>query len=564
MVRRRQDRASATERSRPARESTVRVRENQAIAPMHLAHALARLWLAVPLALGIGGGDRPRRAGRIVSSAVAAAASQPRALPRFVLTGWLSPPVGFTDAARVAELAGVGLNVMLPAPDDSGRREHNLHRLDLAATHGLRCIVWDQRFEVFERWAVDSPEGIARLDSIVADYRDHPAFLGYALGDEPPIAGPVLTPLHAALRARDPQHPPWNNLLGRMAFHTRAAWLDYTRGVADSLGLAMLCNDHYDFLERADRAQFVENVAGLCAVARERGIPFWAIVQLVQHRGYRAITPGELRWQVSHLLAYGARGVGYFTYWTPRPDTTWDWQPAVIARDGSRTPWYDLLAGFDPLVRNAGETIAGMQWIATEHAGSVPVGGTAFEPDGWVRAVAGRAALGEFVDQDGVPHVLVANSDSASARTIGLTVDRPIRAFRLGATAGQWNEIPATIEGPRRRVDLMLEAGAFALLRLEGAGGDAIAGHGPRLTLYQNPARGMLELRVSRVAERGRIELFDALGRRVWGRTLAQGATEVRWNGEREPGGRAGPGLYFVRAEDERGVAMSRVTWLGR
>ena len=35
------------------------------------------------------------------------------------------------------------------------------------------------------------------------------------------------------------------------------------------------------------------------------------------HLSYRDPTEAELAWQVFHALAFGARGISYFTYWTP-------------------------------------------------------------------------------------------------------------------------------------------------------------------------------------------------------------------------------------------------------
>ena len=46
-------------------------------------------------------------------------------------------------------------------------------------------------------------------------------------------------------------------------------------------------------------------------------VPFLLIVQAMPHGPYRDPTEAELAWQVHHALAFGARGISYFTYWTP-------------------------------------------------------------------------------------------------------------------------------------------------------------------------------------------------------------------------------------------------------
>ncbi len=485
-------------------------------------------------------------------------------IPGFVTFGWVSPPAESTTDARVAEMAGAGLTLTLPAWLDAGHRADNLARLDYAAAHGMRCLIWDERFERFHELEPGSPAGGALLDSIVADYRGHPAFFGYYLGDEPPVSEyPLLAELFEALRQRDPAHPAWNNLLGRMAFADGAQWRTYVRTYLRSVRPAVLCDDQYDFLSTGDRGQFVENAAGLRELSRAAGIPFWAIVLLVQHGGYRAVTPAELEWQVAMLLAYGARGIGYFTYWTPAPDPQWNWQPAIIGYDGRRTAWYGVVRDLDRRVRPAGETLAALTWLATVHAGGTPAGGTPFTPDDLLTAVEGRAALGHFADSTGTRYLLVVNSDSLAARTLGLLLGGTRRVWRLGTAVGEWNELPVGRVVGGTRVALALAPGSFALLRAGGDAGPAGVGSGPDLVLLPNPARRELRLQLMRLTGEARLEILDASGRRIWSRAVGAAEASLTWRGEGPSGGSAPPGLYFVRVRDAQGVAAVRLHWLG-
>ncbi len=486
----------------------------------------------------------------------------PAGLPVFALFGWVSPPADFADSARYAEMAAAGLNLALPAFDDSGGLAPPGAQLDLAEANGLRVILWDPRFEKLADPGYD-PDSL--LDRIVADYRDHPGLAGYYLGDEPqPSLLPLLARVHAGLRARDPAHPGWNNLFGRQAYGSADALEAALRAYADSVAPAVLSDDHYDFTESGDRGHFIENVTRLAAVARAHGIPFWCVVQLTQHAIFRALTPGELRWQVSHLLAYGARGVGYFTYWTPAADPYWNWQPAVIDTDGTRTSWFDVLAAFNPYVRAAGERLAALAWITTQHAGSVPAGGQAFAPDDWVSAVEGRAAIGEFADAQGGRRVVVANSDSASAQQIALTFPGADSVAWLLPPGTSWSAAPAGVVPGGLRVTMTIEAGSFRLLRIFGAdGGSGASGTRPGLDLSPNPARGACRMAVAAAVGGATLEIIDAGGRRIWARALAPGRSVVEWHGETDGGGRAPGGLYFARIRDERGTAVRRLAWLG-
>ncbi len=509
--------------------------------------------------------DRRPPSIRALGGAAATRVRLASGLPKFALFGWVSPPADSTNAARIGELAGAGLNLTMPPWEDQGRAADNLLRLDLDAANGIRGLVFDDRFESFVTLDVDSPVGSALLDSIVSTYRDHPAFAGYYLGDEPPADQfELLGKLHRALRQRDPEHPAWNDLSPPYAFATREEWSSHMRAYLDSTGAAVLCDNEYDFLTSGDRGRFVDNAATLAVVARERGIPFWAIVQLVAHQDYRPLTDAELRWQVSTLLAYGARGVGYFTYWTPAPNPIFNWQEGLISWDGQRTHWYGTVAALNEKVAPVGEILADLTRLATKHAGSVPFGAIAFTPDPWVLDVRGRAMLGEFADSTGTRYLVVVNPDSASARTIDLVFPFTQSVERFDAASGLWFA-PASGAPSSRGFALALDlaAGEFTLLRLIGEWSALPASKGPALRLAPNPANRRITLALGNVGARGRIEILDAGGRRVWSRSLAPGISAREWQGERDQGGIARAGLYFVRAEDVRGVSVARLTWLG-
>ncbi len=518
----------------------------------------------------VAAGDGPRPAGRVVAGSAAANAVPPSGpgFPAFTLFGWVSPPADSTNARRMDELVAAGMTLVLPSFSDTaveGRTADNLARLDLLAPRGLRAIVWDEGFAGLYHLDPRSPAGRALIDTVVARYAGRAEVLGWYLGDEPGAAlFDLLGGVHEVLRERDPQRIAWNNLLGRQAFATRDDWLAYLREYVARVRPRVLCDDHYDFEDSGDHGQFVENAAGLAAVARESGLPFWSIVLVTPHLSYRQVTPGLLAWQAAHLLAHGARGIGFFTYWSPAPDPVTQWGDGLIARDGSLGPLYAPLAALAPRLRAAGETLAAATWLATEYAGSCPVGGTRFAADDWILAVDGRAALGQFAAADGARLVLVANSDSASAQTLALTLPHARSVEQCGATADEWSAVPGAPGDGGARVTLALAPGDFALLRIRGDFGALRAGAGPALRVWPSPARGAVRLSYQGLATGAGLEVLDAGGRRVWRARPAAGAGVVTWDGARESGGRVPPGIYFARLEDARGVAAVRIAWLGR
>jgi hypothetical protein len=283
----------------------------------------------------------------------------------------------------------------------------------------------------------------------------------------------------------------------------------------------------------------------------------WNILQLVPHWIYRPLDHGELRWQVAHQLAYGARGIGYFTYWTPAPDNPLNFEPAVISYQGVRTPWYEFLRGFNVGVRAAGDLLAGSHRRRTTHSGSLPIGGTAFTPDAWLASVTGRACIGEFDGPGGRPLVLVANSDSASDQTVTLELAHPASVRVLASGTGV--TLPADRPvGWDARVPLTLPAGDFALVTF-----DPLAARPSALAMAPNPGRDVIRFAPTSPGAGARLEILDLGGRVLWARSLGAGATTIEWRGERDDGGRARPGLYFARLSGGGAVTTRRFTWLG-
>jgi len=90
-----------------------------------------------------------------------------------------------------------------------------------------------------------------------------------------------------------------------------------------------------------------------------------------------------------------------------------------------------------------------------------------------------------------------------------------------------------------------------------------VAGDPPGVAAAPNPAREAMRFTLVRSAAGARLELLDLSGRRVWSAPPPPGGGTLTWRGERDGGGRVPPGVYFVRLEDARGVAVRRVTWLG-
>ena len=86
------------------------------------------------------------------------------------------------------------------------------------------------------------------------------------------------------------------------------------------------------------------------------GIPFWNFFNTMPYGPHTDPTEAQLRWQIYASLAYGAKGVMYFCYWTPVGDE-FPKGGAITRRDGTRTRHYEEARRINAALKNLGPTL---------------------------------------------------------------------------------------------------------------------------------------------------------------------------------------------------------------
>src|SRR5262249_40727433 len=127
-------------------------------------------------------------------------------------------------------------------------------------------------------------------------------------------------------------------------------------------------------------------------------IPFAAIVLATPHGPYRDPTEADLRWQVYTALACGARGILYFTYWTPESDV-WNFHDGILDEKGRRTTHYAQVQNINRHLNARGRTLARLHSEGVYLAGELPIGTQGLPAGGTVREVTGgEVVVGLFRD----------------------------------------------------------------------------------------------------------------------------------------------------------------------
>jgi hypothetical protein len=317
---------------------------------------LPRAWTALAALAVVGGG-------------LVASPGTPTGRPSAFATGfYCGPPLAQSTPGRFVQALGAGFTFsMPPCGDDTGYTvAQNMQILDAARAAGMPAVVMDSRMQE----ALDNPAARAQLlDAIVNSYSSHPALWGYFVYDEvPPELIGAVAAVVAGLRARDPRHSVYVSLFPDYY----SAVPNYNRYLSDfvrQIRPPEIIYDYYPFLsDGSDRTGFFANLSAVRRAGLRFSTPFWFFAQLTELPGLRRASENEKRWQGLQTLAYGARGLMFFTYWSDvRPGFP---EPGVIEpRTGLPTAHYPEVERVNAEVRAFGQVLASARSRRVFHNG---------------------------------------------------------------------------------------------------------------------------------------------------------------------------------------------------
>jgi hypothetical protein len=346
-------------------------------------------------------------------SAVAGAAEKLPDAPPLPILAWAGPPEQETTAERYKELAEAGFTHNYTG---FGSMAAMAKALDVAQASGLKLFVSTPELE-------RDPEGTARR------FKSHPAVAGYALRDEP-SAGDFegLAKWVRRIQSVDADHPCYINLYPNYCPPAALGTADYREHVArfvKEVPVQLLSFDHYPVVGQSLRPEWYDNLEVVSAAAREAGKPFWAFALATAHSAYPVPTTGQLRVQVYSNLAYGAQGIQYFTYWTPRSDT-WDFHEGPITPDGKRSAVYDRVREVNREIQALRGVFVGSKVLSVGHTGkSIPAGTRPYAPVAPVTSLKTEStgAAVSVLAKDRRRFLVVVNRDFGHAMPIVATFD---------------------------------------------------------------------------------------------------------------------------------------------
>ncbi|MDD2493992.1 MAG: hypothetical protein PHE29_02250 [Tissierellia bacterium] len=308
----------------------------------------------------------------------------------FTLMAWRGVPDEYLSIDRIIEVKDAGLNLMF-YPYKSIETLKQV--LDYSKIAGIKTLI-------------SCPELYTYTDSVVRLFKDHPANGGYFLQDEPTLSYITqLSELTSKIEAVDNTRFTYINLLpyyGTSDYDsTTEKYINYIQRFTTETPLKVLSFDHYPIVQNRTRFTWYHNLEIIKKIAKEADIPFWSFAMSSAHSSYSIPTIEHLRLQVYSNIAYGTKGIQYFTYWMPdrHPYTS-----GPIDSKGNRTNEYYLLKEMNNEVQILSHIYLTCNSYDVSFYGNVPQGTKEFsKPPYYMKSIqikGGDALLSEMKNEN--------------------------------------------------------------------------------------------------------------------------------------------------------------------
>jgi hypothetical protein len=357
------------------------------------------------------------------------AAALPELSPEeFAIMPWGGPwGDAKVDEATLKDLKDCGFNLAgFVGPD----------KVAVAKAAGLKCLVIDANAMATVEASVLTDEQVdQKVKALVDRVGPDDNVYGYFVCDEPwAHAYQELGKWVAAYKKYAPGKVAYINLLCKSCVHH--SYQDYLDWFADIVKPAFYSFDNYSIYDDGTlRDTYYANLEDVRAAGLRKNLPFWNIILGNAHFNYAEPSDASLRFQVYTSMAYGARGITYFTYFTP---TIGNYRMAAIDQFGHKTPTWDMARRINMQIQRLGKTFAKLKSVNVFHYPNVPAGCSGMDTSKYLAKVGtGDMLVGEFEGPDGQPFVMVVNKSMTKSTTFELQFKDPGKIQMINQYTGQ-------------------------------------------------------------------------------------------------------------------------------
>ena len=303
------------------------------------------------------------------------------------------------------------------------------------------------------------------VEDYVTRFGRKTALFGYMLKDEPNAAQfGQIAEVATAFRKVDPAHCTCVNLFPIYASKEQLGTETYEEHLEQFLTTVdpdFLCYDHYPFMKQGrDHLDFCHNLQLARAATLKYRKPCWIVILAAWKEHFRLPTVGEMHWQVYSSLAYGVKGIFYFTYWPITPD-----YEAIVDYRGKPGPLHEPIRQLNAEILQLGRTLLELESTAVYHTGkTIPQGCTRL-PAGTLLSVPQDQPLilSFFRAPVGQRYAMIVNHDTDTPADVELGVSPEVKAISQIREADGLAD-PLTLRS--QSVTISLRPGSGTLLQL--------------------------------------------------------------------------------------------------
>lgn len=379
----------------------------------------------------------------------------------FPIMTWVGPKFDYDVEKRLKEVADANFTVNY----SRGSREANLKALDLAQKTGVKLLIGDSRIRPDDDIDLRS---LLAIDSVISDYKDHPALFGYYIRDEPwGKHFENLATLQSYFNVMDPEHMAYTNLFPNYVDEERAGYPTYEEHVAKFMEIVrprVLSYDHYCITYSGLREEYYENLEIIRKYAMKYSVPFWAFTLSTECLIYRMPTEGHIRFQLYSDLAYGAQGLQYFTYDHIKSD---QFYTAPLDSLGNKTPIWFMARNVNRGILAIAPVLRTLRSAGVYHSPPLPRGTRGLPEEFLINSIEGAPiVVGHFNNGDGEQYLMLVNRNYDGVGDVILNVSEEVTGM-AEISKEDGSELPALKPDKKNMINLRFEAGDGRLFRVE-------------------------------------------------------------------------------------------------
>jgi hypothetical protein len=257
----------------------------------------------------------------------------------------------------------------------------------------------------------EADKTVKTLMESITDPEDRKAVYAIYIRDEPHAS--LFPQLNIWSEAVKKQHVlPYINLFPDYASPQQLGSKDYEDHLDQYVKICKppyISYDNYSLFEGGvlNEDRFFGNLESIRKKSLQADIPFWNVVLSNAHFNYADPSDATLAIQVYSTLAYGGKGIGYFTYYTPQAG---NYRLGPIDRFGFRTKTWEMLRNINLQIHALVPVYSKLKSINVFHTGNVPRDAQGIDTTKLIESIKGDSLLiGEFKDIAGKPYVMVVN-----------------------------------------------------------------------------------------------------------------------------------------------------------